>query len=76
MPIKTGGGLETMSLVLTQDQAQRLRQRRDEQANSFRRITLSDVAREVVEIGLRSFALPENTAIDGTDKDVAMAMAS
>jgi len=47
-----GISLETMSLVLTADQAARLRQIRDDRATDIRRVSVSDVAREVVAAGL------------------------
>ncbi len=53
MALKTGGGLETVSLVLTTEQARELRRIRDDRKRTFNRVSVSDVAREVVAVGLR-----------------------
>jgi len=50
--LKTGGGLETTSLVLEEKQVEALRALRDERRKSFTRFSLSDAAREVVAAGL------------------------
>lgn len=57
MALKTSGGLETVSLVLTADQLKQLRLIRDIRKSEVNRISLSDIAREVVAEGLRSFTL-------------------
>lgn len=63
MPIKTGGGLETVSLLLSERQVARLREIVAERRTDANRVSLSDVAREVVEFGLAS--VPNTTADAG-----------
>lgn len=55
MALKTNGGLETMSLVLTVEQARELRAIRDARRTDHNRVSISDVAREVVAKGLKDF---------------------
>ncbi len=68
MPIKTAGGLEKVSLVLTENQALALRDLRDDRRKqaSFRSVSLSDVAREVVAAGLEVVTIGSNTDIHTT----------
>lgn len=54
MPTKTGNGLETISLVITEEQAADLRELRDERRTATNRVSLSDVAREVIGAGLKA----------------------
>ncbi|MGI8484887.1 MAG: hypothetical protein ACR2OU_11575, partial [Thermomicrobiales bacterium] len=61
MPVKTNNGLETMTLVLTETQATELRAIRDERKTAINRISLSDVAREVVAAGLSMVSVARNT---------------
>lgn len=71
MPIKTGGGLETISLVITEEQARRLRALRDSQKTASRRISLSDIAREVIEAGLNEVSFVALTDSISNGKEVA-----
>jgi len=68
MPIKTAGGLEKVSLVLTENQVSVLREILDDRRKeaSFRRISLSDVAREVVAAGLEVVTIGPSTDIHTT----------
>lgn len=52
MALAPDSTLETVSLVLTKDQVRRIRALQELQRSTHRRISLSDVAREVVEEGL------------------------
>lgn len=52
--------LETASFVLTKDQVRRLRALRDLRKSDHQRVTLSDVAREVVNEGLDAVSRAPN----------------
>ncbi len=72
MALKTSGGLETISLVLTSEQVGRLRSIRDERKSAVNRTSVSDVAREVVEEGLRLISVviySDSTASERIDDD-------
>ncbi len=53
MALKPNGGLATITLVLTEEQASALRRIRSERLTGHNRVSISDVAREVVAEGLR-----------------------
>jgi predicted peroxiredoxin len=53
MALKPNGGLATITLVLTEEQLSALRRIRAERLNGHNRVSVSDVAREVVAEGLR-----------------------
>lgn len=63
MALSPESELETASFVLTKDQVRRLRAIRELQASDHRRVSLSDVARDVVEEGLRVVLSGRNIAI-------------
>lgn len=71
MPIKTSGGLETVSVMLTSEQARRLRALREMRSSDHCRVSLSDVAREVVEAGLLKVSAPTVTVstTNGTEPE-------
>jgi hypothetical protein len=71
MPIKTGGGLETITLVVTEEQAAFLRARRDSQKTPSRRVSLSDVGREVIEAGRNALTFVANTDSTPNGKEQA-----
>lgn len=74
MVLAENSELKTESLVLTKDQSRRLREIRDSRKTPFNRVTLSDVARDVVEAGLAviSFARPsEKLASDVQEMEAA-----
>ncbi len=52
MAVKVGDKLEKVSLVLTTDQVRRLKALAQLRATDWRRVSMSDVSREVVEAGL------------------------
>ena len=52
MPLRPGTDLEVVSYVLTAEQAAAIRAIRDERTSPIHRVSLSDVAREVVQQGL------------------------
>jgi hypothetical protein len=54
--------LETVSVILTKDQACRLRSLAALRSTDLRRVSISDVAREVVEQGLRVILHAPHTA--------------
>ena len=56
MPVNRSGELETISLVLTKDQARRLRGIAAAFTTKHHRVSVSDVGREVVEAGLRTIS--------------------
>jgi len=68
MALKTSGGLETVSLVLTAEQLKRLRLIRDFRRSEVNRVSLSDVAREVVAEGLRSISLVPHSDFVASDE--------
>lgn len=59
MALSENSELKTESLVLTKEQSRRLRELRDSRKSPLKRVTLSDVAREVVEAGLASISHAE-----------------
>ena len=71
MPLAKNTDLQVITLVLTKDQARRLRQLRDDRKRTpHSQVSLSDVTREVVEAGLAviSFTLPsEKIASDESE---------
>ena len=60
MALNPDGDLETASFVLTKEQVRRLRALRDLRHSTHRRVTLSDIAREVVEEGLSVISSERN----------------
>lgn len=71
MPIRTGGGLETISLVITEEQARRLRALCDSQKTASRRISVSHIAREVIDAGLKEVSFVAATDSIATGKEQA-----
>ena len=63
MALAPDSDLETVSLVLTKDQVRRLRALHDFQRTNHRRVSMSDIAREVVEEGLRVVLFAPNIAL-------------
>ena len=63
MALSPDSTLETASFVLTKDQVRRLRALRDLRQSDHRRISLSDVMREVVEEGLDAVLHGSNIAL-------------
>ncbi|MGI8405127.1 MAG: hypothetical protein ACR2OE_10280 [Thermomicrobiales bacterium] len=55
------GDLKSVSLVLTKDQIQRMNALLKSRKTSFSRISKSDIAREVVEVGLDTICFDRNT---------------
>lgn len=76
MPIKVGEHLEKVSLVLTTEQVRRLKAIAAMRGTTWRRVSMSDVGREVVEAGLEVVsgarhsslsASSENASSDGSE---------
>ncbi|MCG3177329.1 MAG: hypothetical protein MOGMAGMI_02301 [Candidatus Omnitrophica bacterium] len=61
--------LETASFVLTKDQVRRLRALRDLRKSDHQRVTLSDVAREVVNEGLDAVSRAPNIALTASREE-------
>lgn len=68
MALKTDSELEVMSLVLTKDQASDLRRIRAERTNGYNRVSISDVAREVVAEGLRVVSCVQHSDFSASDE--------
>ena len=66
MALRTGGGLETISLVVTVRQASELRQIRQERSSDSRRVSVSDIAREALDIGIAHLRCDEDTDSSST----------
>ncbi len=73
MALSENSALKTESLVLTKDQSRRLREIRDARKTPLKRVTLSDVAREVVEAGLASISYAEFSGNIASDKEAVPA---
>lgn len=69
MALREDGDLAALSLVLTREQAGRLRSLATARSSKHRKVSISDVAREVVEAGLELVFRAPNTGIDGTAED-------
>lgn len=52
MPITEDSRFQVFTTNLTRDQVARLRRIRDERSTEYNRVTMSDVAREIVQVGL------------------------
>ncbi|MGB3331148.1 MAG: hypothetical protein WBA46_19460 [Thermomicrobiales bacterium] len=61
------GELTSVSLVLTKDQVRRLGEIHKARRTPVNRVSKSDIAREVVEVGLASYSLATDT--DNTASD-------
>lgn len=68
MPVPSTSDLKTVSVVLTQEQVQRLRAMKAIQSSKLRKVSFSDVCREVVEVGLDSLSLAFNSRL-GTNTE-------
>ncbi len=62
MALSENSGLQTITLVLTKSQTRRLRALAALRSTEWRRVSISDVAREVVEEGLPVVSSVRNTA--------------
>lgn len=76
MPVPASSELKTVSLVLTQEQVRRLRARKEMQSSNLRRVSFSDVCREVVEEGLKVLSrnrvsISETSSIAETAEEAA-----
>lgn len=52
MPVRVDGELQTMSLVVSKEQAQRLRALAALRSTKYQKVSISDVVREVIDAGL------------------------
>ncbi len=68
MSLSESSTLQTVSFVLTKDKVRRLRAIRELQASDHRRVSLSDVARDVVDKGLESFSPAPNIRLAASDE--------
>lgn len=71
MPVKTGNGLETASLVLEEQQVVALRALRDERRKVYTRFSLSDAAREVVAAGLEVIHAAPDSILNASNSEKA-----
>lgn len=69
MPIKVGSDLEKVSLVLTTEQVRRLKAIATMRGTQWRRVSLSDVGREVVEAGLATVSQGRDSSIIASSHD-------
>lgn len=76
MALGEGSELETFSTVLTKDQVRRLKAIKDSRSAAHRRVSVADVAREVVEAGLVVVSLGHNIALSASAKDETGAVAA
>ncbi len=72
MALSENSGLQTITLVLTKSQTRRLRALAALRSTEWRRVSISDVAREVVEEGLPAVSAARDTAFStsGTEREV------
>lgn len=71
MPVPVSSELKTVSVVLTQEQVQTLRRRKESQSSKLRRVSFSDVCREVVEAGLTALSHDRDITFGVTSKSEA-----
>ena len=71
MTLAENSDLQTISLILTKDQVRKLKEIRDVQHVDHRRVSLSDVGREVVAAGLLMFSHARNIGFSASAKDVS-----
>lgn len=67
MALAEDGGLETFSTVLTKDQVRRMRRIKDARSSNHKRVSLADVARDVVEAGLVVISLGQNIGFSASE---------
>ena len=72
MPVPADSDLKTVAIVVTKEQDRRIRARRDSLTTPLRRVSLSDVYREVIERGLEALSRPSNMISEtSSEKDAA-----
>jgi hydrogenase maturation factor len=71
MALATSSGLETFSTVLTKDQVRRLRLIQSARSADHKRVSMADIAREVVEAGLVEIARVSDIAFGASEHDVS-----
>lgn len=72
MPLNPELGLKVIALNLTADQVERMRALQREQTTTRRRVSLSEIAREVVEQGLAAASCaPTSDKLASDDRSVA-----
>lgn len=76
MPITETSELKVVSLNLTKDQDRRLRALSALETTSHRRTSISDVAREVVDLGIEAYLQRRNIGIDASVSDIEGTLAS
>lgn len=71
MAVKTGGGLRTISWVITEEQYRNVlaivHHRRAR--NPHQRVSQSDIAREALSIGVAAISQADNIALDASAND-------
>lgn len=67
MALGESSELATFSTVLTKDQVRRLKAMRDARSATHRRVSVADIAREVVEAGLVVISLGHNIGNSASD---------
>lgn len=70
MPVADTSDKETISLILFKDQAQQLRARAREQTSKYKRVGISEIAREVVDLGLAKYPAVLDTGESTSGEDV------
>lgn len=66
MALAKDSNREVLSLILTKEQARRLRAIATLRTTEYQRVSLSDVAREIVALGLDSISGERNIGIGAT----------
>ena len=76
MGVTTGLALRTMAIVLADSQVIRLRQIAADRSSGVTRVSVSSVARDMIEHGLQEVVLLQNANISNSDASRATEAAS
>jgi len=74
MAVKTGGGLVKISISLPERHVEQIRSIAALRSSDWQRISIADVGREVIEVGLREILRAphtENTASELSEREIA-----
>lgn len=75
MVVKTGGGLVKVSISLPERHVEQIRSIAALRSSDWQRVSVSDVSREVVEVGLREILRAAHTDNTATDDDAEQRIA-
>jgi hypothetical protein len=75
MPVSQRGNLKTVSLVLTKEQVRRMTALAALRSSEHRTVGLSEVAKEVVEAGLKSISHTPISSFDASNNGAEAAVA-